>query len=65
MLIDAINTALEDREIPLSGIGGGIAANIFIGGMVDGTMTGEPLTNFPVNGALIGSQMRRLVDAGF
>ena len=30
MVIDAIDTALEDREVPLDGVGVRVAANVFV-----------------------------------
>jgi len=58
VMIDSVDTALQDREIPFNGIGVRIAANIFFGGMVDGLVTGEALVGFQVDSALIGAQVR-------
>ena len=35
MLVDAINPAFQDRKIAFDGVGVGLAANIFLLGMVD------------------------------
>ncbi len=59
MLVNAIDAALEDREVSLSGIGGRIAARV-----IDGAVTGEPLASFPVNAALVGSQVRSDINFG-
>src|SRR5215469_5521499 len=65
VLIDSINPALQDREIVLGGIGGSVAAHVFLLRMVHGAVTGELLASFPVHAAFIGSQVRGFVDFGF
>lgn len=42
MLIHTINPPLQDREIPLNGVGIGVAPHVLLGGMVDGLMGSEP-----------------------
>ena len=46
VMIDAVDAALEDREIALNSVGVGISANVFLGGMVDYLMAGEARANF-------------------
>jgi hypothetical protein len=42
MVIDAVDASLENREVAF-GVGMSVAANVFLGGMVDGFMAGEAL----------------------
>ena len=41
MLIDAINPALQDREIPLNGVGVDLAPHVFLRAVVHGLMRDE------------------------
>src|SRR6516162_1517491 len=65
VLIDAINSALQDREIILGSIGRGISANVFLLRVIDGPVTCKPLASFPINAALVSSQVRSNIDLGF
>jgi hypothetical protein len=65
MLVNAIDAALEDREVSLGGIGRRIAANVFLLRVIDGAVTGKALASLPVDAALIGPQVRGNVDFGF
>jgi hypothetical protein len=65
VLIDAIDPALQDGEVIFGGIGGSIAANVFVLRVVHGPVTGESLSGFPVDTALVSAQMRSNVDFGF
>src|SRR5206468_12370616 len=65
VLIDAIDAALQDREVIFGGIGRGIAPHIFFLRMDDGAVTGELLPSLPVNAAFVGAQVRSVVYFGF
>lgn len=65
VLVGSINAALEDREKVFCGVGRCIAANLFLLGVSDGAVTGKLFSRFPIDAALIGAQVRSLVDAGF
>jgi hypothetical protein len=65
MLIDAVDPAFEDREVSLGGIGGCIAAHVFLLRVVDSAVTGEPLASFPIHAALVSAQVRGNIDFGF
>jgi hypothetical protein len=56
MLIDAVKPALEDRKIPLDGIGIDVAANVFLGFVHDGAMRCEVPANAGVNARLVGHE---------
>jgi hypothetical protein len=62
VLIDAIDPALKDREEVFRGISVGIAADVFVLRVNDGLVAREFLARFPVNAALIGSQVRGFID---
>jgi hypothetical protein len=65
VLIDAVDSALQDREITFCGISRGIPPNVFLLCMVDGAVTGEPFASLPINAALVSAQVRSNVDFGF
>src|SRR3954471_18202723 len=58
VMVDAVDTALQYREVALNGIGVGVAANVFLGGVINGLVAREALAGFQVDSALIGAQMR-------
>src|SRR5260370_35716282 len=62
MMIDAIDTALENREVSLDCICVSISANVFIDRMNDRSMADEFLADFPIDAALVGSEMGVLGD---
>jgi hypothetical protein len=62
VLIDPIDAALQDREVVLRCIGVRIAANVFILRVNDGLMAREFLARFPVNAALVSSQVGGFID---
>jgi hypothetical protein len=64
MLVNAIDAALENREVSLSGIGGRIAADVLLLRVIDSAVTGEPPASLPVHAALVGSQMRSNINFG-
>src|ERR1043166_7820413 len=45
VLVNALHATLEDAEITLNPVGGYLAANIFLNGMVDGLMIGHEVTD--------------------
>jgi hypothetical protein len=57
MMVDAINPALEDREITFNRVGMGIAPGVLTGGVLDRAMTGERLSYFPVDPAFVCAEM--------
>src|SRR5207245_2589807 len=62
VLIDAVNSALQNREVAFGGIGRRISTNVLFLCVVDGSVTGEPLPGFPVDPALVSAQVRGYVD---
>jgi hypothetical protein len=62
VLIDAVDPAFQDREISLGGVSMSVASDIFLLRVNDGLMAGEFLASFPVNAALVSSQVRGFVD---
>src|SRR3954451_5055621 len=58
MVIDAVDAALQDREISFDGVGMRVAANVFLDGMIDSLVAGEALADLGINGALVGAQIR-------
>jgi hypothetical protein len=65
MLINAVDAALEDREVPLGSIGVSIASDVFFLSVDDGLMASELLADLPVNAAFVGAKVRSLVDPSF
>ena len=57
VMIDTVNSALQDREISFDGVGVRIAAHVFLGGMVHGLVASEALADLSVYGALVGTQI--------
>ena len=58
MVINAVDAALDDRKEAFNGIGVSVAPNVLIGRMIDRAMTGELLSNLPIDAAFIGTKMR-------
>jgi len=69
MLVNAVNAALEDREIALDGIGvnlfldegfvidhTALAANVFLGGMIDGSVRGEIPAKTSIDVGFVGDE---------
>jgi hypothetical protein len=53
VVADAIDTALENREVTLNGICMGISANVFIDRVNDRAVAGELFTDRPIDTALV------------
>jgi hypothetical protein len=58
MVINAVDAALDDRKEAFNGIGVSVAPNVLISRMIDRAMTGELLSNLPIDAAFIGTKMR-------
>ena len=65
VLINTVDAALEDREVPLRSIGVSIASDVFFLSVDHGVMAGELLADLPVNAAFIGPEMRGFVNPSF
>ena len=65
VLINAIDTTLQDREEVFCGVGGCVAAHVLISRVIDSAVAGEPLANLPIHSAFVGPQVRGFVDTGF
>jgi len=63
VLIHAINAALQDREVTLNRVRVRVATHIFIERVNNCLMANEFLANFPVDAALICSEMRVLSNS--
>jgi hypothetical protein len=62
VLIDAVDTTLEDREVSLGIVSVSIASDVFILRMNDGPMAGKFLTGFPIDTAFVSAKMRSFID---
>jgi hypothetical protein len=62
VLIDAIDPALEDREVSLGGVSVSITSDVFILRVNDGMMAGEFLASFPIDATFVSAKMRSFVD---
>src|SRR5229473_2824683 len=56
MLINAAHPTLEDAEKALDSVGVDIAANVFLGAVIDGFVAGKPATNAQISAPLVGHQ---------
>jgi hypothetical protein len=65
VLIDTVDPSLQDRKVPFSSIGVGIASYIFVLGMNDCLVAGEFLADLPIDAALVCSEVRCFVDSSF
>ena len=64
VVIDAIDAALEDREVTLGIVSVSIASDVFILRMNDGPMAGKFLAGFPIDAAFVSSKMGSFIDPG-
>src|ERR1700732_180063 len=69
VLVDTLHPALEDREIAFNRVRSDQAAilgltGIFLGGMVDGFMAGEPRPDVPISAQFVGHQCALGVGVG-
>lgn len=58
VVIHADDSALQNREIAFDRIGVRVAAHVFLRGMIDGLMAGETFSRFPIDAALVSTQVR-------
>ena len=52
MVIDAIDAALQDREVTFCGVRMGVAADVFFLSVIDGAVSFELLADRPIDAAL-------------
>src|SRR5438128_2511884 len=61
-MIGADDAAFQDRKVTLSGVCVGIAANVFLGAVVNRAMAGKLLADSPIDARFIGAQMRSATE---
>src|SRR6202048_3300377 len=62
MLIDAINTALEDREKSFSGVGMNGTANVFLGSVRNGEMAVKLPTDAGIDVRFVGHESAMILN---
>ena len=58
VLVNAINSALQDRKIAFNGVRVSVAPDIFVRRMNNSSMAGKLLADIPVNATFICAKVR-------